>query len=422
VTRSARAAAQLNVADTSSFDVERVRRDFPALDQEVRGKSLVYLDNAATALKPQAVVDAVVHSMTMDSANVHRGVHLLSQRATLAFEAAREKVRGFLNAKDVAEIVFVRGTTEAINLVSHTLGSARLKPGDEVLVTGLEHHSNLVPWQLACEATGAKLLVAGVSEDGDVTAQAVADKLTARTRIVAVAHVSNTLGTVLPVKEIARLAHDRGAIVVVDGAQAVPHFAVDVQDLDADFYAFSGHKLFGPTGIGVLYGKREIFEKLPPWQGGGSMIANVTFGKTTFKGLPERFEAGTPDITGAIGLGAAIDYVTALDHAAVAAHERDVLAYATDALLSVPGLRILGTAPQKVSVISFVVDGIHPHDLGTLVDAEGVAIRTGHHCTQPLMERFCVPATARASFAFYNTKRDAERLVLAVQKAKELFS
>jgi cysteine desulfurase/selenocysteine lyase len=404
------------------FDVERLRRDFPAIAQDVHGRPLVYLDTAATALKPQSVIDAVVQSMARDSANVHRGVHLLSQRATLAFEAAREKVRGFLGAREAAEIVFVRGTTEAINLVAQTLGRTALRPGDEILVTGLEHHSNIVPWQMACAATGARLVVAEVTDTGDVPLSTVAEKLSDRTRIVAVAHVSNTLGTVLPIQDIARLAHERGAVVVVDGAQAAPHLRVDVQALGADFYALSGHKLYGPTGIGVLYGRREIFEKLPPWQGGGSMIHTVTFEKTTYKGLPDRFEAGTPDIAGAIGLGAAIDYVSGLDRAAAEAHEADVLAYATRALSSVPGLRIIGTAPHKVGVLSFVIDGIHPHDLGTLVDAEGVAIRTGHHCTQPLMERFCVPATARASFALYSTRADVDRLVLALHKAKELFS
>jgi cysteine desulfurase/selenocysteine lyase len=403
------------------FDVQRVRGDFPALAQEVHGRSLVYLDSAASALKPQAVVDAVSHHYAADSANVHRGVHLLSQRATLAYEAAREKLRAFLNARETAELVFVRGTTEGINLVAQTLGR-RLGKGDEILITGLEHHSNLVPWQMACEATGARLAVAEVSDRGEVTVEEVAKKLTAKTRLVALAHVSNTLGTVLPVKEIAALAHDRGACVVVDGAQAVPHLAVDVQDLGADFYAFSGHKLYGPTGIGVLYGRRELFEGLPPWQGGGSMIHSVSFEKTTYKGLPDRFEAGTPDIAGAIGLGAAVDYLSRLDRAGLEAHEARLLEYGTAALASVPGIRIIGTAPQKIGVLSFVMQGIHPHDLGTLVDAEGVAIRTGHHCTQPLMQRFGVPATARASFGLYNTEADVDRLVSGLRKARELFS
>jgi len=405
----------------SRFDVETVRADFPALRQTVHGKPLIYLDSAASALKPQVVMDALSEYYVRDSANVHRGVHLLSQRATLAFEAARGKVRAFMNAREDREIVFVRGTTEAINLVAATLGRVRLHPGDEVLITELEHHSNIVPWQLACEAAGAKLVVAGVTDSGDLPLGSVTEKLSDRTRIVSIAHASNTLGTILPVKEIARAAHARGAVVVVDGAQGAPHLPVDVQELDVDFYAFSGHKLYGPTGIGVLYGRHEIFESLPPWQGGGSMISNVTFEKTTYRGLPDRYEAGTPHIAGAIGLGAAIDYMRALDHAALEAHERDVLEYGTRALEGVPGLRLIGTAQNKIGVLSFVVDGIHPHDLGTLVDAEGVAIRTGHHCTQPLMARFGVPATARASLALFSTRDDVDRLVAAVHKAKELF-
>jgi cysteine desulfurase/selenocysteine lyase len=412
---------EAKVSAAPRWDLAKVRADFPALSQEVHGRPLVYLDSAATALKPQSVIDAVTRVYARDSANVHRGVHLLSQRATLAFEAAREKVRSFLNARETAECVFVRGTTEGINLVSHTLGR-RLTAGEEVLITGLEHHSNLVPWQMACEASGATLVVADVSESGDVTVEAVERKLSPKTRIVAIAHASNTLGTVLPVKEIAARAHRHGAVVVVDGAQAAPHLRVDVQDLDADFYAFSGHKVYGPTGIGVLYGRRAIFESLPPWQGGGSMIHSVSFAKTTYKGLPDRFEAGTPDIAGAIGLGAAIDYLQSQDRAALEAHEAGLLAYGTAALERVPGLRLIGTAPRKIGVLSFVMEGIHPHDLGTLVDGEGVAIRTGHHCTQPLMERFCVPATARASFGMYNTEADVDRLALALRKAKELFS
>jgi cysteine desulfurase/selenocysteine lyase len=404
------------------FDVARIRKDFPALAQDVHGNKLVYLDSAATALKPQAVIDAVVEVYARDCANVHRGVHLLSQRATLAFEAAREKVRGLLCARETAELVFVRGTTEAINLVAQTLGKARLGEGDEVLLTGLEHHSNIVPWQMACERTGAKIVVAGVTDSGEVPLEAIAGKLTARTRVVAVAHVSNTLGTVLPIKEIARLAHERGALIVVDGAQAVPHLPVDVQDLDVDFYAFSGHKLYGPTGIGVLYGRRALLEELPPWQGGGSMIHTVSFEKTTYKGPPDRFEAGTPDIAGAIGLGAAVDYLASIDRGAAARHEADVLRHATGLLRKIPGLRLIGTAPDKIGVLSFVMEGIHPHDLGTLVDAEGVAIRTGHHCTQPLMERFGVPATARASLGLYSTHDDANRLAEALVRAKELFS
>ncbi|HVW25448.1 MAG TPA: cysteine desulfurase [Polyangiaceae bacterium] len=419
MTQTARESAR--VEPTPALDVSKVRRDFPALAQEVHGRPLVYLDSAATALKPQSVIDAVTQVYARDCANVHRGVHLLSQRATLAYEAARGKVRGFLNAREAAEVVFVRGTTEGINLVAQTLGR-RLGPGDEVLITTLEHHSNLVPWQMACEAAGAKLVAADVSDEGEVSLADFERKLSAKTRIVALAHVSNTLGTVLPIKEMTKLSHERGAVVVIDGAQAVPHLSVDVQDLDADFYAFSGHKLYGPTGIGVLYGRRSLFESLPPWQGGGSMIGSVSLAKTTYKGLPDRYEAGTPDIAGAIGLGAAIDYLKALDEDALFAHERRLLAYATAALAQIPGVRIIGTAPHKVAVVSFVMDGIHPHDLGTLVDGEGVAIRTGHHCTQPLMERFGVPATARASFGMYNTEADVDRLAAALRKAKELFS
>jgi cysteine desulfurase/selenocysteine lyase len=406
---------------TARFDVLRIREDFPALHQEVRGKPLVYLDNAATMLKPQAVIDAVNGIYARDSANVHRGVHLLSQRATLAFEASREKVRRFLNAREAAECVFVRGTTEGINLLASTLGRVRLRAGDEVLISALEHHSNLVPWQLACEATGARLVVADVDDSGTVTLEAVVSKLSERTKIVAVAHASNTLGTILPVKAIAAAAHAVGAVVVLDGAQSAPHLPIDVQDLDCDFFTFSGHKLYGPTGIGVLYGKRALFEALPPWQGGGSMIENVTFEKTTYRKLPERFEAGTPHISGAVGLGAAIDYLAALDQPGLRAHEHDVLEYATAQLATVPGLRLIGTAKDKIGVLSFVVDGIHPHDIGTLVDAEGVAIRTGHHCTQPLMVRYGVPATARASLGAYNTRDDIDRLVSALNKAKELF-
>jgi cysteine desulfurase/selenocysteine lyase len=405
---------------SSVFDAEKVRQDFPALRQSVHGKPLAYLDSAASTLKPESVIQAVSDFYRKNSANVHRGVHLLSQRATLAFEAAREKVQKFLGARESREVVFVRGTTEGINLVAQTLGQS-LRPGDEVLITELEHHSNIVPWQLACERTGARLVVAKVTDEGDVTLDAVAEKLSEKTRIVSIAHASNTLGTILPVKDIAKLAHSRGAMVVVDGAQGAPHLDVDVQDLGVDFYALSGHKLYGPTGIGALYGRHEIFETLPPWQGGGSMIQNVTFKKTTYKGLPDRYEAGTPHIAGAIGLGAAVDYVGALDRAGLEAHERDVLEYGTRALGEVPGLRLIGTAKNKIGVLSFVVDGIHPHDLGTLVDAEGVAIRTGHHCTQPLMARFGVSATARASLALFSTRNDIDRLVGALHKAKEVF-
>lgn len=405
----------------SELDVEALRKSFPALHQDVRGKPLVYLDSAATALKPQAVIDAVSFVYARDCANVHRGVHQLSQRATDSFESAREKVRAFINAREAKECVFVRGTTEGINLVASSLSQVRLEPGDEVLITELEHHSNIVPWQLACERTGARLVVAPITDDGDVDLEAFAAQLSDRTRIVAISHASNTLGTILPIKEMTRLAHERSAVVVVDGAQSAPHLAIDVQDLGVDFYAFSGHKLYGPTGIGVLYGRRELFEKLPPYQGGGSMIRVVSFEKTTYQGLPERFEAGTPDIAGAIGLGAAIDFLAGLDSAAVLAHEHALLEYGREQLSSLPGVRLIGTAQHKIGVFSFVVDGVHPHDLGTIVDTEGVAIRTGHHCTQPLMRRFGVPATARASLGLYSRREDIDTLVLAVRKAQEMF-
>jgi cysteine desulfurase/selenocysteine lyase len=405
----------------SEQDIERLRARFPAIHQEVRGKPLVYLDSAATALKPEVVIEAVSFVYARDCANVHRGVHQLSQRATDSFEKAREKVRSFINAREAKECVFVRGTTEAINLVASCLAQSRLKPGDEVLITELEHHSNIVPWQLACERTGARLVVVPVTDEGDVRLEDFSAKLSDKTRVVAVSHASNTLGTILPIKEMARLAHERSAIVVVDGAQTAPHLPVDVQDLGVDFYAFSGHKLYGPTGIGVLYGRRELFEKLPPYQGGGSMIRVVTFEKTTYQGLPERFEAGTPDIAGAIGLGAAIDFLTELDRDAILAHEHALLEYGSEQLSSLPGVRLIGTARHKIGVLSFVVDGVHPHDLGTIVDTEGVAIRTGHHCTQPLMQRFGVPATARASLGLYNRREDIDTLVSAVRKAQEMF-
>ena len=414
------ALATVSVPARRGFDLDRVRADFPALRQSVHGKPLVYLDSAATALKPQAVIDALVRYYASDSANVHRGVHLLSQRATDAFEAARDTVRAFLNARETVEIVFLRGVTEAMNLLAGTLGQ-RLEPGDEVLLTELEHHSNIVPWQMACQARGARLVVAPITDSGDVDPASVAEKLGPRTKIVTLAHASNALGTILPVKEIARLAHERGAVVVVDGAQGAPHLPIDVQELDVDFYALSGHKLYGPTGIGALYGRRELFEALPAWQGGGSMIRRVTFANTTYAGLPERYEAGTPHIAGAIGLGAACRYVRALDHDALSAHEQELLAYGTRRLNELPGLRMIGTARSKISVLSFVIEGIHPHDLGTIVDTEGVAIRTGHHCAQPLMDRMGVVATARASLGMYSSKQDLDRLVGAIQKAQDMF-
>jgi cysteine desulfurase/selenocysteine lyase len=403
------------------FDVHRVRRDFPILGQTIHGKPLVYLDNAATTQKPQAVIDAMVRSYAEDNANIHRGVHLLSERATQAYELAREKVQHFLNAAQSREIIFVRGTTEAINLVAATYGRAHVGKDDEVLITEMEHHSNIVPWQLLCEEKGAILKVLPITDEGELRIDLLDRMLTDRTKIVAVNHVSNSLGTINPIKTIVEMAHRRGIPVVVDGAQAVAHIPVDVQALDADFYAMSGHKLFGPTGIGVLYGKAALLAAMPPYQSGGDMISAVTFKKTTFNVLPNKFEAGTPNIAGAVGLGAAIDYLGSLDPGAVHTYEDELLAYGTRALSSVPGIRIVGTAAQKTSVLSFVMENVHPHDIGTILDQEGVAIRTGHHCTQPLMERMGVPATARASLALYNTKDEIDALVRALDKVREIF-
>jgi len=405
----------------TAFDVHRVRRDFPILGQTIHGKPLVYLDNAATTQKPQAVIDAMVRSYAEDNANIHRGVHLLSERATQAYELAREKVQHFLNAAQSREIIFVRGTTEAINLVAATYGRAHVGKDDEVLITEMEHHSNIVPWQLLCEEKEAILKVLPITDEGELRIDLLDRMLTDRTKIVAVNHVSNSLGTINPIKTIVEIAHRRGIPVVVDGAQAVAHIPVDVQALDADFYAMSGHKLFGPTGIGVLYGKAALLAAMPPYQSGGDMISAVTFKKTTFNVLPNKFEAGTPNIAGAVGLGAAIDYLGSLDSGAVHAYEDELLAYGTRALSSVPGIRIVGTAAQKTSVLSFVMENVHPHDIGTILDQEGVAIRTGHHCTQPLMERMGVPATARASLALYNTKDEIDALVRALDKVREIF-
>jgi len=405
----------------SGFDVQKVRADFPILRQEVRGRPLVYLDSAATSQKPQAVIDAIVRFYQHDNANVHRGVHVLSERATEAYEGARETVRRFINARDAKEIIFVRGTTEAINLVAQTYGRKHLGPGDEVLITHIEHHANIVPWRMLCEQTGAVLKVIPVDDRGELLLDAVDALMTERTRILAVTQVSNALGTVVPVKELTRRAHAKGIPVLVDGAQAVTHFPVDVQDLGCDFYAFSGHKMFGPTGIGVLYGRMERLEPLPPYQGGGDMILSVTMEKVTYNRVPHRFEAGTPDLAGAVGLAAAIRYLEDLGMAAVAAHDQELLAYATKALESVPGLRIVGTAREKSAVLSFMLDDIHPHDVGTILDREGVCIRTGHHCAQPVMQHFKVPATSRASLALYNTTEDVDALVRGLHKVLEVF-
>ena len=416
---SATRTATVNTSRGNALDVARVRADFPALHQQVNGRPLVYLDNAATTQKPQAVLDALLGFYSRDCANVHRGVHALSQRATDAYEGARETVARFLNARP-REIVFTRGTTEAINLVAYSYGG-RLSPGDEILITELEHHSNIVPWQMLAERTGARLRVAPIDDRGEIILEEFQRLLGPRTRIVAVAHVSNALGTVNPVEEICRLAHTYGARVLVDGAQAVPHLAVDVRALDCDFYAFSGHKIYGPTGIGVLFGRWELLEAMPPYQGGGDMIRSVTFEKTLYNDPPYRFEAGTPHIAGAIGLAAAIEYVTRLGLEEIRRHEQQLLEAATRALEEIPGVRIVGTAAHKAAVVSFVLDGVHPHDVATVLDHEGVAVRAGHHCAQPLMERFGLPATTRASFALYNTLEEVDALARAVRRARELF-
>jgi cysteine desulfurase/selenocysteine lyase len=403
------------------LDVAAIRDDFPILAELVRGRPLAYLDNGASSQRPRSVIDAISHYYEHDHANVHRGVHTLSQRATDAYEGAREKVRRFINARSTKEIVFVRGTTEAINLVAQSQARPRLTPGDEIVVTWLEHHANIVPWQMVCQQTGARLRVVPIDTRGVVDVEAYRGLLNERTRLVAIAHVSNALGTVLPVREFVTTAHARGIPVLVDGAQAVPHTRVDVQALDCDFYAFSGHKMCGPTGIGVLYGRESLLEAMPPWQGGGDMILQVTFERTTYNSLPYRFEAGTPHIAGAIGLGAAIDYLDGIGMERIAAWEQQLLEYATARLTTVPGLRVIGTAPHKASLVSFVLDDIHAHDLGTILDDDGIAIRTGHHCAMPVMDFFDVPATARASFAFYNTFEEIDRLVAALLRAREVF-
>ena len=403
------------------YDVERVRRDFPILATHVHGHPLVYLDSAASSQRPWAVIKAVEAYETGSHANVHRGVHALSQAATAAFEGARERVRRFINARSVKEVIFVRGTTEAINLVAHSYARPRLKAGDEILISALEHHADIVPWQLVCEQTGAVLKVAPINRRGELEFEEYLKLLSPRTRVVGVAHVSNALGTVLPVKRIIEAAHAVGAVVVVDGAQAVPHIPVDVASLGADFYAFSAHKLYGPTGIGVLYGREELLQAMPPWQGGGDMILTVSFEKSTWNELPYKFEAGTPNISGAVGLAAAIDYVEALGVPAIAAHEDHLLRRATAALREMPDIELIGTAAHKASVLSFTMKDVHPHDLGTILDAEGVAVRTGHHCAMPVMTFFGIPATARASFACYNSDGDVDALLAALRRAREVF-
>lgn len=399
-----------------------IREQFPALKQLVRGSPLVYLDNAATALKPQCVIDSIVHTLSEDSANIHRGVHLLAQRATEKYEAARDVVRRFIGAEEPAEIVFVRGATEAINLVAQSWGNQHLSAGDEILITELEHHANIVPWQMLRDRTGCALKVVPIDDNGEVTVQAFESVLSPRTRIVALAHVSNAFGTVLPVKAMAERAHAVGAKVLVDGAQAVAHMPVDVQDLGADFYVFSGHKLYGPDGIGVLYGRREILEAMTPYQTGGDMIRNVTLQSTTFNDLPHRFEAGTPSISGAIGLGVAIEFVQGVGFEWITQQEHKLLSLGVENLQAVPGLRIVGTPKQRSGVISFVMDGVHPHDVGTVLDSMGVAIRTGHHCAQPAIDRMGVPATSRASLGVFNTEHDLLKLAESVTRTREMFS
>jgi cysteine desulfurase / selenocysteine lyase len=403
------------------FDVERVRRDFPILDRYVHGRRLVYLDNAATTQKPRQVIEAMTRLYESGYANIHRGVHLLSLEATDAYESVREKVRRLINARQSREIVFVRGTTEAVNLVASSFGRPRVKPGDEILISALEHHSNIVPWQLLCRETGAKLRVIPMNDAGELLLDGYEEMLGPRTRIVAISHVSNALGTVNPVRQMIAEARRRGIPVLVDGAQAVPHGRVDVQALDCDFYAFSGHKVYGPTGVGVLYGKLEHLVSMPPYQGGGDMIASVTFEETTFNDVPYKFEAGTPNIAGVVGLGAAVDWLEGIGFEAIASQERDLLEYATAALAAVPQVRLVGTARRKASVLSFVVEGVHAHDVGTVLDHEGVAIRAGHHCAQPVMDRLGLPATARASFAVYNTREEADALIAGVRKVLEVF-
>jgi cysteine desulfurase/selenocysteine lyase len=419
-TRMARAAA-VPARDTGgSFDVETVRRDFPILAREVNGRPLCYLDSAASSQRPRAVIDAVSHYYETSHANVHRGVHRLSQEATDLFEGARATLRRFINARSTREIVFVRGTTEAVNLVAQSYARPRLGPGDEILISWLEHHANIVPWQMVCEQTGARLRVIPITRSGEVDFEAFLGLLSEKTRLLALSHVSNALGTVVPVERFICESRRRGIPVLLDGAQAVPHLAVDVQAIDCDFYAFSGHKMCGPTGIGVLYGREALLREMPPWQGGGDMILAVSFERTVYNELPWKFEAGTPHIAGAIGLGAAVDYLEALGMDAIARAEHGLLDYATARLAAEPGLEIIGTAPGKAAVVSFTLAGVHPHDLGTILDSEGVAIRTGHHCAMPVMEFYGVPATARASFAFYNTRAEVDRLVDALRVAREM--
>ena len=406
----------------TAFDVERIREDFPVLRQTVNGKPLVYLDNAASSQVPQVVIDRGSIYLEDEHSNIHRGVHYLSQKATTAYEGAREKVKRFINAREAKECIFVRGATEGINLVMHGYGRKFIGPGDEIIISAMEHHANIVPWQMLCEEKGACLRVIPMNDAGELLLDEYHALLNERTKFVAFTHVSNALGTVNPVKEMIDQAHKYGVPVLIDGAQSAPHMLVDVQDLDCDFYAFSGHKMFAPTGSGIVYGKAELLEKMNPFQGGGDMIRSVTFEKTTYADLPNKFEAGTPAIASQIGLGAAIDYLNSIDRKKAAAHERELLQYATERLKAIEGVRIIGTAREKMSVLSFVIDEIHPHDIGTILDQEGIAVRAGHHCAQPVMQRFNIPATARASFAFYNTKEEVDVLARTIEKVVEIFS
>ena len=413
--------SQILTAELPAFDIDAVRADFPILQETIHGKPLVYMDNAATTQKPVQVITAVDEYYRHYNSNIHRGVHTLSEKATAAYEGARKKIQTFINAASTKEIIFTRGTTESINLVTQSYGRSTLKPGDEIIISEMEHHSNIVPWQLLCEQTGAVLKIIPINDDGELIMEEYGKLLNAKTRIVAIVHISNALGTINPVKKIIDMAHAHNAVVLVDGAQAVAHTPVDVQALDCDFYVFSGHKLFGPTGTGVLYGKQSLLEQMPPYQGGGDMIKMVTFKKTTYNDLPHKFEAGTPHIAGFIGLGAAIDYVTKTGLENISAWESDLLHYATEAAGNIKELKLIGTAKHKASILSFTLKGIHPHDIGTILDHEGIAIRAGHHCAMPVMEHFKIPATARASFSFYNTRAEVDRLVLGINKCLEIF-
>jgi cysteine desulfurase/selenocysteine lyase len=406
----------------SGWDVEKIRQDFPVLSQTVNGKPLVYLDNAASSQVPQSVIDRTSKYLAEEHSNIHRGVHYLSQHATTAYEAAREKVKRFINAPDVKECIFVRGTTEGVNLVAHSFGRKFISTGDEILVSQMEHHSNIIPWQMIADERGARVRMIPINERGEIVIDEYESLLNERTKMVAVAHVSNALGTVSPIKEMVATAHKFGVPVCVDAAQSVPHFPVNVQDLDADFFVFSGHKMFAPTGSGILYGKRKWLDQMPPYQTGGGMIRTVSFDGTTFAPIPEKFEAGTPAIAAGIGLGAAIDYINSIDFEAGAKYEHELLEYATGRLSDIPGVRVIGTARNKASVLSFTIEGVHPHDIGTILDQDGIAVRAGHHCAQPVMKLFDIPATARASFAFYNTRAEVDKLADAVQKVIEVFS